>query len=199
MRLESPGGRGTATPARWLLPLVPAGIAFALLLAACGGTSKAGAKPDRAKDAQQAALEFARCMRDHGVDMPDPQVGDGGFVRIGPGPGGGSGKPEQPIDQEAEKACRHFLDKAVQESGGAGRMEPKEQERALKFARCMREHGVDMPDPDFSGGGVRIKVGSDGVDPDSPTFRAAHEACKQWFGPAVKESGGGPGPAGRAS
>src|SRR4051812_45316762 len=33
------------------------------------------------------------------------------------------------------------------------------EDAALAFARCMREHGVDMPDPDTSGGGGVVKFG----------------------------------------
>ena len=30
------------------------------------------------RDAEEAGLKFAQCMREHGVDMPDPGVGRGG-------------------------------------------------------------------------------------------------------------------------
>ena len=55
------------------------------------------------------------------------------------------------------------------------------QETMLEFASCMREHGVDMPDPDFSGGGARMqfRAGAGGVDPESPTFQKAQEACQE--------------------
>ncbi len=47
----------------------------------------------------------------------------------------------------------------------------------LEYARCMRDEGVDMPDPDFSQGGGFIGMGGD-VDPDDPDFRAADEVCR---------------------
>jgi hypothetical protein len=41
----------------------------------------------------------------------------------------------------------------------------------------MRSHGVpNFPDPQFSGGGVRI--GGTGLDPNSPQFTAAQKACQ---------------------
>ena len=53
-------------------------------------------------------------MRDHGIDMPDPQISEGGAgVRIG-GPDGGSGPrldPEDPEFQAAEKACGSLMGK----------------------------------------------------------------------------------------
>ena len=66
------------------------------------------------------------------------------------------------------------------------------QETMLEFAACMREHGVDMPDPDLSGGGGRMlfRAGADGVDPQSPTFQKAQEACQEILEEAF---GAGPG------
>jgi hypothetical protein len=181
----------------------PAVLALALLAAACGqspsgGNSVASADgskadqtageqdKDKQKDAQQAGLDFARCMREHGVDMPDPQA-DGGFLRIGPGPG--EGGPSQASEltppegfEEADKGCRHHLEGLIQDGGGP--IDPAEQDRALKFAQCMRDHGVEMPDPDFSKGGVRIQIGGEGFDPNSQVFKDAQKACGGLFGPA---------------
>ena len=153
-------------------------VALGLLAAGCGGTAGAGtdgvataggakdAGTDDAKaekDPQQAGLDFARCMREHGVDMPDPEFGGDGFIRVGPGDAAASGEatagePTGPPAgfEEADKACRHFLDDLVQDGGGP--IDAEAQDRMLKFAECMREHGVDMPDPEFSGGGGRFQA-----------------------------------------
>ena len=52
------------------------------------------------------------------------------------------------------------------------------EDAMLAFARCMREHGVDMPDPDFSGGGGVFRAGGpgSGIDPGSETFQKAQAA-----------------------
>jgi hypothetical protein len=52
---------------------------------------------------------------------------------------------------------------------------------ALANARCMREHGVDFPDPQFGAdGGAQVKIGrGTAVDPDSPKFKAAQQACEK--------------------
>ncbi len=195
-------------------------LALALATAGCGGSSGAGAEVASAgggrgaeaedasttpADAEQAGLDFARCMREHGVDMPDPKAGGDGFIMVGPSaggdrpePGGAARLPE--AFAEADEACRHHLDDLIQEGGPP--MDAEAQDRALKFARCMREHGVDMPDPDFSsGGGVRIEIGkgeAGGIDPSSETFRDAQEACGSLFGPDGGPGGpGGPGRPGR--
>jgi hypothetical protein len=47
----------------------------------------------------------------------------------------------------------------------------------LKFAQCMRSHGVkNFPDP-VNGGFSFSGVGPDSVDPSSPAFQAAKAAC----------------------
>ena len=58
---------------------------------------------------------------------------------------------------------------------------------ALKYAQCMRAHGVtNFPDPSPSGGGIDIGPGS-GINPQSPVFGSAQQACAKIGGP------GGPG------
>lgn len=57
----------------------------------------------------------------------------------------------------------------------------------LRFAACMRSHGVpNFPDPSTSGGGFQIKISS-GLNPGSPSFKAAQAACGKLL------PGGGPG------
>jgi hypothetical protein len=54
------------------------------------------------------------------------------------------------------------------------------RERALKFAQCMRDHGVPMEDPQFDGDKVQVQIGEAGAVPDKSKVQAAQEACKQW-------------------
>lgn len=52
------------------------------------------------------------------------------------------------------------------------------QAKALAYARCMRSHGVsDYPDPTFTNGGVTSSYQG---DPNSPTYKAAQQACKKY-------------------
>jgi hypothetical protein len=166
-------------------------------------TMSPGASPAASKDPQEAMLAYAQCMRENGVDMPDPQVvddGDGqmGFSIGGPGNDSGGRQPSKDEFEKADSACRHFLANMVQDKGGP-QMSAEDQDKVLAFARCMREHGVDMPDPDFSGGGVMIKGGpGDGgsrpdFDPSSDEFQAAQEACQSLL-PGGGLKGGGDGP-----
>jgi hypothetical protein len=67
----------------------------------------------------------------------------------------------------------------------------------IKFADCMRSHGVpNFPDPTTSGGGLSIKIGS-GINPASPSFQAAQSACRKLL-PGGGPGGGAPSPAAKA-
>jgi hypothetical protein len=77
------------------------------------------------------------------------------------------------------------------DSSGGGNAIAANQEKAVKFAQCMRENGVSQfPDPDASGeltiDGV---VNGSGIDPDGPTWQQAIDACKDLQPPGF--TGGG--------
>jgi hypothetical protein len=167
----------------------------AAVLAACGASSKDDGPGAGSKKAYEGALKFAKCMRQHGVNMPDPKQQSGGEVAIaiGPGPGGGEAtdrKLDMPKMKAAEKACSTFL------AEGAGpppspAEQAKMRDRMLRFAKCMRDHGIDMPDPKFSGdGGVRMTMragdggasAGSGPDPRKPRFQAAEKQCRKFLG-----------------
>ena len=147
-------------------------------------------------DPSEAPLKYAQCMREHGVDMPDPTIsGDGGvMVAIG-GPvavDGGTTKdgPDPKEFEAANKECQHFMEDAVGQFDPPSEEDQKKmQDQALAFSKCMREHGIDMPDPQFSadGGGMSVSIGgppdsdptNDGplIDFNSKEFQDASEAC----------------------
>src|SRR5262245_41418285 len=57
---------------------------------------------------------------------------------------------------------------STQQQAGGGNGEPSKEEfadSARKFAKCMREHGVDMPDPKIGdGGSISIELGGNPDD-----------------------------------
>jgi len=154
-------------------PLAAALLAAAALgIAACGDDAEdpaanAASSEDKTRQAQ---LEFAECMREQGVDFPDPKADGGIEVQV-------KSKAEGEAFQAASEACKEFREAARPELSEADQQEFKE--RALEHARCMREHGIDMPDPEFSAeGGARMRLDrASGVDPESPEFQAAQEEC----------------------
>ena len=185
---------------RWLILVA----ALGLLASACGGgeasegiaSLQEGAAADESStttaasaDPEQAFLDFAACMREHGVDMPDPEISPtGGGFAFGITVEGGTaegGPSSAELDQmmAANEACQHLLEGVVQEFERPDMSEMQDQ--MLAFAQCMRDHGVDMPDPEFSeDGGVTIfgGPGDPGMDPGDPTFQEANEACNEIFG-----------------
>jgi len=140
-----------------------------------------------------AMLAFAKCMREHGVDMPDPVVNADGGMTVSIGAEGG-----KPIDtktmQAADEACKQLM--PARPDGGPTQMTAEQQDAMLAFAKCMREHGVNMPDPEFGNGGTKVTIGGEGIAFDSPTFKAADEACRSIMPDAMPGfvSGGAGGP-----
>jgi hypothetical protein len=63
--------------------------------------------------------------------------------------------------------------------------------KALAFSNCMRAHGVpNFPDPSSSSGGLDLHAGpGTGLDPRSPSFQSAQQACK-----SLLPNKGRPGP-----
>jgi len=147
---------------------------------ASGSGSGSTTQQQTDEDPQEAALEWARCMRANGVDVPDPQVDGDGRVQIRPGARGfRPGQGDQSKFQAAVEKCGTPLGNARPQLTEAQREQL--QETMLGFAKCMRQHGVDMPDPDFSGGGGLFRIGGPGrrgVDPSDPDFQAAQKACE---------------------
>ena len=198
--------RSTSQRSRPRPVLVMLGLALALGLgaAACGGSpdgngvatlggdgagdQQTGGSGTARKDPQEAALEFAKCMREHGVDMPDPEVDSQGRIRVTVRAGRGQADPKKL--NEAQQACGHLMGGG---GDGPGKLDPKAQDAMLAFARCMREHGIDMPDP--TGEGLMLRRdGKDGPDPGSEKFQEAEQACDHHLanlGRGRRESGGG--------
>ena len=135
-------------------------------------------------DPQQAALDWAACMRKNGIDVPDPEVGSDGRIRIGPGAGRGADDIDRETFQAAQKECGSPFG-----AGGGPQLSAAQREEMqatmLEFAACMRKNGVDMPDPDFSGGGGVFRVGGPGsgasiltTRPSARRRRPASRSCR---------------------
>jgi hypothetical protein len=168
------------------LPIAIGSIA----LAACGGGDSGGGSGSSKADIREAVLKHARCMREHGVNVPDPKFGAGGAVQLD---SRGDGADKLKVER-AEEACRKYLED-VRPPELSPEQEQKFREEALKHARCMREHGIDMPDPTFGEGGevkMRIEGGPGGVEPGNPRFDAAQRECAKYGGPkfGVNKAGG---------
>jgi hypothetical protein len=133
---------------------------------------------------RDAQLKFAQCMREHGLDVPDPKPGDHGMRLSVP-----KGTSKDKVDA-AQKACQKYLDK-VKPPEMSDADKKKFHDAALANARCMREHGIpNFPDPTFGpDGGAQIKLGrGTGIDPDSTKFQDAMKACEKLMPDAPGET-----------
>jgi len=161
--------------------------ATALAVGACAGDDAGGGDGTRAREMRDAALAYARCMRENGVDVPDPKTDENGLIlETGGGDMNASGGASARRVRAADDECRKHLDDARPPE-----LSPEQQQefrrQALAHAKCMRENGVDFPDPSFTeDGGALVNIGPDsGLDPKSPTFRRAEERCRKLMsGPA---------------
>jgi hypothetical protein len=154
-------------------PLVAALLAVSALgVAACGGAAPAQTNADAKAKIRQAELKFARCMRGQGIDFPDPSSSGRGFQKVG-----GKGSPEQM--RRAEQACKKYR-AAIKPPQLSEADQAAFKRAALANARCMRAHGIDMPDPIFDkDGAASVRIGKGGVKPDDAAFRAAAQACEK--------------------
>jgi hypothetical protein len=119
--------------------------------------------------------KFAACMRKNGVpNFPDPS--HDGSIQFGPGSGI---DPNSPKFRAAQAKCEKEIPHGPPPTAA---QQQKMQQAALAFSKCMRAHGVTkFPDPQFSGGRTSLQIkGSpgSGLDPNSPTFKRAQQACQ---------------------
>ena len=129
-----------------------------------GASATAGASSSPSKDPRDAAVEFAQCMRDHGLQVADPD--EQGTVVLG------DDEADEQKMREAHEACR---DKAPPVGvGPGGGLDAAALEQMLKFSRCMREHGIDMEDP--VDGRIEIR----GRPGDEQELEEAQEACQEF-------------------
>jgi len=158
-------------------------------LTACGSSasspSASGAAGSSSSTRYQARLKFVECMRSHGVNLPDPSAGGGFAGGAGGGTGGGGGGGgggfrtllSTPTGQAASKACASLRSGAFGFNITPAQRAQFEQD-AVKFAECMRAHGVDIPDPSSNGaGGFGIFRTIAPSERNSPAFQTAFKAC----------------------
>jgi hypothetical protein len=197
-RQTRPGGR-----ARGLSRFVSLAIA-GVIVAGCGGGSVAptvaslpghggsnGPRSTPLTVAQSDAdmLDFARCMRAHGVQMSDP------FHR--PGHTGLSvDLPTQDAaSASAYAACHQFIQKIVVAKQQVAAATAAPVLAALtSYAQCMRAHDIGMLDPTPEG---QVNLGNvAGITGDfgrySPQFRQADAACRDGLPASIHDDGTGP-------
>jgi hypothetical protein len=154
---------------------VVAAVAAILALSACGGGEDEGVASAEGKqntavpaetesptpaDPDAQALVFADCIRDNGVDMPDPGPGQQG---LGDAFQSVASRYDRKTLQTAVAACQDRMPQYAQE-------QQHEDGWQLELAECLREQGLDVSDDPFEDAHQgRIDVGE---------FSAAMEVCR---------------------
>jgi hypothetical protein len=184
---KAPVNRGSASRGQRSCVVAALVVVASIVLAACGSSTTPNVASEGTTSTTVAAgngsggahssdaLPFTRCMRSNGVgNYPDPSS-SGSIPKETPQQLGVS---ESRL-QLAQRVCGHLLP-----NGGNG---PSQAEIAyvkalgLKFAECVRRHGVPLPDPDSTG---RIPdPQTAGINQGSPKFQAANNACAKYRPP----------------
>jgi len=137
----------------------------------------------------QDLINFARCLRAHGVQVSDPyhRSGHSGLTADIPTPDAAS--------QPALNACNHFLHAIIAAKQAGAQQELAGWLPALaNYAQCMRSHDISMLDPNAQGA---LNLGNvAGITDDfgryTPQFRSADSACRRLLPAGVHDDGTGP-------
>ncbi|MFE5508758.1 MULTISPECIES: hypothetical protein [Amycolatopsis] len=159
-----------------------AGAVFALV-AGCGGGGDGGDKVASissppaagAGDGKQAdnvsdedkIRDYRKCMREHGIDMPEPKPGANGQDTV-------TFEARDMPDEKKMNAASDACKKLLPNGGEIKPPTPEELDKMRKEAKCMREHGIDFPDPEPGGKGAAIAMDAGG---DPKKFEEAAKAC----------------------
>jgi hypothetical protein len=117
-----------------------------------GGSGGRGGRTGEADpgEVEDAFVEFAGCMREHGIDLPE-LVGDNTIT---------SPHPEIEAEHPGYEAAYEVCIPIVEDVTGSFEMTPQEvadmQDSLLAQAGCMRERGYDYPDPEFGDDGMPV-------------------------------------------
>lgn len=134
-----------------------AGPAVATLAATSSTT--VGIDPNRQTEEQ--VLELVQCLRDEGINVPDPTITGDGNVRFAP-PADFSAGDINDL-QAAAVVCEEFIEGL--NIGFENIDTTNISDNLLVFADCMRENGFDIRDPDFS-----LMTPVDGTFPNGGPF-----------------------------
>ena len=133
---------------------------------------------DPEAESEAAMLAFTQCLRDQGIDVDDPTMDADGNMQLPPinieVPDVVTDPDELPDMSEFEDMiapCEEHLEGVVSTFSSADTTEIEDM--LLAYAECMRDNGVDMPDPDFSSSGGVIDLGAIGGE----GFEAAEAVC----------------------
>ncbi|GAA1361524.1 hypothetical protein [Streptomyces beijiangensis] len=145
--------------------------ALALFAAACSGSgsddgaSKGSSSTGSGGNADDAAVKQRKCLREHGLKVPEPKPGEKG---VGLTIGGDMDKAQL---EKALKACA-----GKGGLGTGGKITQADKDKMLKYAQCMRKNGYNMPDPKFDGSMMSAQKMPQGAE--KKKFDKASKICE---------------------
>ncbi|MFJ3673868.1 hypothetical protein ACIPSE_46240 [Streptomyces sp. NPDC090106] len=159
-----------------------AGAALAVAVTAgCSGTDEAGSDSASASSgapgpslsgAPTNAAEtkaLSQCLRDKGLEVPD----------VDPDTGMPDQSAMQGMDQaklqEAVQDCREKISKGNGATSEPTTLDAETRATMVKFAKCMRDAGLDFEDPGPNG------FNSSTFDQSDPAFTEAAQACMKKY------------------
>ncbi len=198
----------------------PAATAVLALLLACMGLTACGGSSTSSSTTAAAATSTAggagtgptgsgagrfnalrECLQKNGITLPRRTPG----TRRPPGAGGllgGAGAQQLPkgVTQAQYQAAVKKCGGAAFVGGGGRLGSPAVTQSLAKFAACMRANGVNVPEPNTSGGPI---FNTKGLNTASAQFKAAETKCNVDLQGALQRGpngGGAPGgPSGGSS
>ena len=122
---------------------------------------------------EEGVLEFSQCMREEGIDFPDPTVDIDGYPEFNE-----LNIENEEAFEEAFTNCEDILRRALPEQFD---LDPEVEaaliDASLEFSQCMREEGIDFPDPTPGEFGFFAFRDAD-VDWSSEQVQEAFEICQ---------------------
>ncbi|WP_223166349.1 hypothetical protein [Nonomuraea sp. SYSU D8015] len=148
---------------------------------AADGVASAGEPASAATPSPPAGgdvLKFAQCLRDQGLKVDDPAPGE----RVDVDDADRAGRE---LMEKAMTACRSLAPPQT-----ADRDDDRQAVDAMvAYARCMREQGLDWPDPVVVNGDARWPDTDDLPGRNTDRFKTADDECRPLLG-EKKTSGG---------
>jgi hypothetical protein len=155
-----------------------------------GGTASGTVAGQLLIQGDQDLVNFARCMRAHGVQMSDPyhQSGHTGLTVDTP--------PQDAANRTAYAACNHYMQALIQiKEARTAALASYELAALTRYAQCMRAHDINMLDPTPRGeldlGDVPGMANND-FGRNSAQFHAADAVCRHLLPPGITDDGSGP-------
>lgn len=145
------------------------GVATAETQAPTSPTAPAATTPPALTDYDKA-LRYTRCMTENGVPRADPVVGE---LLLTYGVMSLDMTAEGLVQQKkAYEKCEHHLPDTW-----PLKVDPKEHAKSARFEKCLRDEGIEVPEPDEKG----FIYGSPKVGKLDPKYEAAEAKCRKFY------------------